>query len=81
MKRKRNINLRIQENDVAFVFREGGHVDVSFPEIGNDSVPDHIMAALAISYAITDPQTLDTLRSRFAHQQLLGGLKKACNDQ
>lgn len=80
MKRKRKTHMSLSDTDVAFVFREDGHVDVSFPEINADPVPDHVMAALAISYAITDPQTLETLRTRFANQQLLNSLKKACND-
>ena len=49
MKRKRKTHMSISDTDVAFVFREDGHVDVSFPEIKADPVPDHVMAALALS--------------------------------
>ena len=61
-------SIAIDENDVALIFKEDGHVDLSFPEVTDDNVPEHVMAALALSYAVVDEEFFDIIQERFAQQ-------------
>ena len=61
-------SITIDENDVALIFKEDGHVDLSFPEITDGYVPDHVMAALALSYAVVDEEFFDIIQERFSQQ-------------
>ena len=61
-------SITIDENDVALIFKEDGHVDLSFPEIADEHVPEHVMAALALSYAVVDEEFFDIIQERFAQQ-------------
>lgn len=60
--------IELDENDVVLVFKEDGHVDLSFPEVTGDYVPDHIMAALALSYAVIDEEFFGLIQERFAQE-------------
>ncbi len=60
--------IAIGENDVALIFKEDGHVDLSFPEISDEHVPEHVMAALALSYAVVDEEFFAIIQDRFAQQ-------------
>lgn len=62
-------SIAIGENDVALIFKEDGHVDLSFPEMtGDDDVPEHVMAALVLSYAVVDEDFFALIQERFAQQ-------------
>ncbi|HBN21660.1 MAG TPA: hypothetical protein DD412_00280 [Holosporales bacterium] len=61
-------SIAIGENDVALIFKEDGHVDLSFPEMTGDHVPEHVMAALVLSYAVVDEEFFALIQDRFAQQ-------------
>lgn len=61
-------SIAIDENDVALIFKEDGHVDLSFPEMTGDEVPEHVMAALVLSYAVVDEEFFALIQERFAQQ-------------
>tara|TARA_R110002111_G_scaffold146484_1_gene213268 strand:- start:102 stop:434 length:333 start_codon:yes stop_codon:yes gene_type:complete len=61
-------SIAIGENDVALIFKEDGHVDLSFPEMEGDHVPEHVMAALVLSYAVVDEEFFALIQDRFAQQ-------------
>lgn len=61
-------SIAIGENDVALIFKEDGHVDLSFPEMTEDHVPEHVMAALVLSYAVVDEEFFALIQDRFAQQ-------------
>ncbi len=61
-------SIAIGENDVALIFKEDGHVDLSFPEMTGDDVPEHVMAALVLSYAVVDEDFFALIQNRFAQQ-------------
>ena len=61
-------SIAIGENDVALIFKEDGHVDLSFPEMTGDYVPEHVMAALVLSYAVVDEDFFALIQDRFAQQ-------------
>jgi uncharacterized Fe-S cluster-containing protein len=77
-KRREKINL--QDTDVALVFREEGKIEASFPEITSENVPDHVMAALAISHALVDEEFVKLIRERFALKVLMPNRQQAVND-
>jgi uncharacterized Fe-S cluster-containing protein len=77
---KRREKIHLQDTDVALVFREEGKIEASFPEITSENVPDHVMAALAISHALVDEEFVKLIRERFAHKVLLPGRQQAVND-
>ena len=58
--------ITLNPHDVAIVFKEDGHIDLSFPEMEDDQIPDHIFAALALSYAVMDEELFDMIQERFA---------------
>ncbi len=57
--------LALDTTDVALVFKEDGHVDLSFPNDVGDYVPDHVMAALSISYAMMDDEFFELIQNRY----------------
>mgnify|MGYP003630930725 CR=1 FL=1 len=61
-------SIAIDENDVALIFKEDGHVDLSFPEMTGDHVPEHVMAALVLSYAVVDEEFFALIQDRFAQE-------------
>ena len=61
-------SIAIGENDVALIFKEDGHVDLSFPEMTGEDVPEHVMAALVLSYAVVDEEFFALIQDRFAQQ-------------
>ena len=65
---KNRKNIALDENDVALIFKEDGHIDLSFPEITGHAVPDHVMAALALSYAVVDDAFFTLIQERFAEE-------------
>jgi hypothetical protein len=77
---KRRGKITLQDTDVALVFREEGKIEASFPEITSENVPDHVMAALAISHALVDEDFVKMIRERFAHKYLMPGKHQAVND-
>jgi hypothetical protein len=56
----------LNPHDVAIVFKADGHIDLSFPEMNEDQIPDHLFAALALSYAVMDEELFDLIQERFA---------------
>ena len=73
-------SIHLGGQDVALVFRNDGSIDASFPQHFTEPIPDHVLVALALSYALVDEGFVEDLRRRFHHQQLLNNTKKACND-
>lgn len=73
-------HVPIDETDVVFVFKESGDVDISFPELLTEEVPEHMLCALALSYALSDKDFVQTIRDRFLHQHIPMDPAKACND-
>lgn len=63
---KNRRTLKIDEGDAALIFKEDGHVDLSFPDITEDDVPEHVLAALAISYAVMDEKLFNLIQDKFA---------------
>ena len=57
--------LALEKTDVALIFKEDGHVDLSFPNDFDDYVPDHVMAALSISYAMMDDDFFELIQNRY----------------
>ena len=78
--KKRRGKITLQDTDVALVFREEGNIEASFPEITSENVPDHVMAAIAISHALVDEDFVKMIRERFAHKFLMSGKQQAVND-
>ena len=62
--------IELAKNDVALIFREDGHVDLSFPELEGDSVPSHALAALACSYAVMDEEFFMLIQDHFSQKAL-----------
>lgn len=77
---KRKETITLGERDVGLIFRDDGSIEASFPQHLPEPIPDHIIVALALSYALVDEDFVDELRRRFRHQQFLANTKKACND-
>ena len=61
-------SIAIGENDVALIFKENGHVDLSFPEMTGEHVPEHVMAALVLSYAVVDEDFFALIQDHFSQQ-------------
>lgn len=78
--KKRREKINLQDTDVALVFREEGKIEASFPVITSDNVPDHVMAALAISHALVDEEFVKLIRERFAQKMLMPNRQQAVND-
>ena len=57
--------LALDESDVALIFKDDGHVDLSFPNDVGNLVPDHVMAALSISYAMMDDEFFEMIQDRY----------------
>lgn len=72
--------MTVAEGDVLFVFKESGEVHMSFPEVHSDDVPEHMLCALALSYALADKDFIKTLRDRFLHQNISVNSSRVCND-
>lgn len=65
-KRKRDKrSMDLDPEDVAIVFKADGHVDLSFPELTGEQVPQHILAALAVSNAIMDDDFFEEIQEAF----------------
>lgn len=62
---KNRKKIAVDDNDVALIFKEDGHIDLSFPELKGKEIPDHVMAALALSYAVVDEEFFNLIQDRF----------------
>lgn len=60
--------IELNESDVALIFKEDGHVDLTFPQDLGDHVPEHVLAALSLSYALVDDDFFDIIQNRYADQ-------------
>lgn len=78
--KKRRAKITLEDTDVALVFRKEGVIEASFPEITSEPVPDHVVAAMAVSYALVDEDFFNSLRERFSHKLRALNLRPACND-
>src|SRR5579863_892 len=68
--RRTKQKIELAKNDVALIFREDGHVDLSFPELEGESVPPHALAALACSYAVMDEDFFMLIQEHFSQKAL-----------
>jgi hypothetical protein len=77
---KKRSKITLRDLDVAFVFREEGTVEVSFPEVHTETAPDHILAALALSHMLVDEALFQSLKDQFIRHLRLPKVKVAVND-
>lgn len=63
-------SIALETEDVAIVFRHDGHLELSFPELHDAYVPEHILAALAVSNAIMDDDFFEEIQRAFEGRML-----------
>lgn len=63
---KNRYDLKLEDTDVAFIFKEDGHIDISFPDLHGAFIPDHVMTALLLSHAVLDQDFYDLIQERYA---------------
>ena len=62
--------IALEETDVALIFKADGHVDLNFPKNIGDYIPEHLMAALSLSYAAMDDEFFDIIQNRYVDEIL-----------
>lgn len=62
--------LTVNPVDAMVVFKADGTYESSLPEIAGDNVPEHLITAASILYALQDEEMVDLLHQHF-HRQCL----------
>ncbi len=62
--------IALEETDVALIFKADGHLDLNFPKCIGENIPEHLMAALSLSYAAMDDEFFDIIQNRYINEIL-----------
>lgn len=65
---KRRTKLNVESTDALVVFRSDGSYEAILPEIAGDDVPDHLVTAASVVYALQDSEMMQVLYENF-HKQ------------
>ena len=67
-KQNRNIDLKLEQMDVAIIIREDGTLEASLPDIATDQVPENVFTSAALVYALNDPKMCQLIYQNFAQE-------------
>lgn len=68
IKENRNVDLKLEQMDVAIIIHEDGTLEASLPDIKSDQVPEHVFTSAALVYALNDPQICQLIYQSFAQE-------------